>query len=860
MGKELLTLRDVSKYYTSGQQVVMGLNGVSLSFCAGEFVAITGESGSGKSTLAHVLGGFLPYESGELLLDGKPTSHYDSGDWERYRRDKISFISQNYGILPGSTVLSNVVSALRLSGMEKEEAKTEAESILRKVELWELRKRRAAKLSSGQKQRLSIARALAKPAPILLADEPTGNLDRENSEKVIALLAEAARDRLVILITHEFEEAADCATRRIALQDGRVTMDAALRELPAAPEEKREPAPARKKELSGYIAGVQLRARPVWCSIMALFFALTAFAVFAFLGTFIVNTDDSRTRLYDPTAFPNGNKTRIVAVRPDGADLTQEDFDALLSVEHVTSLERYGYVTDISYFYRENKDVFYHYNTLMTGGGFEAEPKSVERSVTLEGSGLFLKTVPLLAGEEEFLTAGRLPETMYEVVAVGDASMIGSRFPVYICDTKNWNLASYLVFTVEVVGVTDQGSHLYFSDELGRSLTSYVMQTQAAEEINGMLGVVIMPYEYDALIDERLLISAEGVVNELPDYYYYDEKNWPEGVNTVVEEGGQKLVLLGKAEWYMDEEGHMVQLAGAFDGVELPLYDGYDGEHYALELTVGNKKETVTLVRPDGTEEIVTRETDETGIGFLCAQRMYGSYAFQRMAGTEEGILYSFWGDEAVGIHGSTSYNAFTVARDAFDLLVTAGSGDQVSLFMEDYAFAERVLEQVRALGYIAVSPYANGATVISEELAAERMQTLEICLLALAAVVLLQIVVLRALFSVETENYSLLANLGLRRRAARRSVLWQVLLFALIGEVMAASAVAVCGHLEVERVVTLLQYLPVPYAVLTWAVHVALSLIAVLWIGSALSRQVYPATGTKSDLDLSSVEEEVGA
>ena len=111
-----------------------------------------------------------------------------------------------------------------------------------------------------------------------------------------------------------------------------------------------------------------------------------------------------------------------------------------------------------------------------------------------------------------------------------------------------------------------------------------------------------------------------------------------------------------------------------------------------------------------------------------------------------------------------------------------------------------------------------------------------------------------------ETENYSLLANLGLRRRAAKRSVLWQVLLFALIGEVMAAAAVAVCGHLEVERVVTLLQYLPVPYAVLTWAVHVALSLIAVLWIGSALSRQVYPATGTKSDLDLSSVEEEVGA
>lgn len=844
MGKELLELRDVSKYYTSGQQVVMGLNSVSLSFRAGEFVAITGESGSGKSTLAHVLGGFLTYESGELLLDGRPTSHYDSGDWERYRRDKISFISQNYGILPGSTVLSNVVSALRLSGMEKEEAKAEAETILRKVELWELRKRRAAKLSSGQKQRLSIARALAKPAPILLADEPTGNLDRENSEKVIALLAEAARERLVILITHDFDEAADCATRRIVLQDGRVTMDAILRESPAVPEEKKGAVPVHKKELSGYIAGVQLRARPVWCSIMALFFALTAFAVFAFLGTFIVNLDDSRTRLYDPTAFPNGNRNRIVVVRPDGADMTQNDFDTLLSVNHVTSLERYGYVTDISYFYRENVDVFYHYNTLMSGGGFDAEPKSVVRSVTLEGKGLFLKTVPQQAGEAEFLTAGRLPETMYEVVAVGDASMIGSRFPVYICDTKNWNLATYLLFTVEVVGVTDQGSHLYFSDELGRSLTSYVMQTEEAEEINGMLGVVIMPYEYDALIDERLLTSAEGVVNELPAYYYYDEKGWPYDTDTTIDKLNRLVVPAGEE----------------FAGIDIPLYEGYDGENYSLELTVGNKVETTVLTLPDGTEEIITKTTDELSIGFLCAQRMYGSFAFQRMGGTEEGILYSFWGDEAVGYHGSTSYNAFTVAREAFDLLVTAGSGDQVSLFMEDYAFAERVLEDVRALGYTAVSPYANGTTVVSEELAAERMQTLEICLLALAAVVLLQIVVLRAMFSVETESYSLLANLGLRRRAAKRSVLWQVLLFALIGEAVAVVAVAVCSNLEVERVVTLLQHLPVPYAILTWAVHVVLSLVAVLWIGSALSRQVYPATGTKSDLDLSCVEEEVGA
>ena len=172
----LLCLKDVSKYYTSGQSVVMGLNGISLSFRKGEFVAVTGESGSGKSTLAKVMAGILSYEAGGMTVNGRPTSHYGHADWERYRCDAVSFISQSYDILPGCTVLKNVVSALVLTGMERKQAAEKAEEILRQVELYDEKNRRAAKLSSGQKQRLSIARALAKPAPVLIADEPTGSV------------------------------------------------------------------------------------------------------------------------------------------------------------------------------------------------------------------------------------------------------------------------------------------------------------------------------------------------------------------------------------------------------------------------------------------------------------------------------------------------------------------------------------------------------------------------------------------------------------------------------------------------------------------------------------------------------------
>ena len=750
MAETLLTLQNLSKYYTSPQSVVVGLDRISLSFSRGEFVAVTGESGSGKSTLAHVLGGILPYESGELLLSGRPTSHYGREDWERYRLEQVSFISQSYGILPGSTALSNVVSALRLAGLDRAQARREAEAVLRKVELWEYRNRRAAKLSSGQKQRLSIARALAKPAPILIADEPTGNLDGENSAKIISLLAEAAKERLVILITHEFGEAKDHVTRHISLQDGRVTMDARLREgLPPSLPSPAKPATKKRRDLSGCITGLQLRSRPVWSVFMLFFFALTLFAVFAFAGTYIVALDDTSTRLYDDSGFQNGDSRRIVVCRADGMDMTAEDEAALLSVEHVENLERYRYLLDIKYAWQEEVDYRWRYTVDWAEGAphLPGSAEEVEAVMLIPDEMSFAKTVPLFADGREFLTAGRLPESTYEVVIAGDESLLGQVFPVYFQDCKNWGSKYFVYIQATVVGVTNYGSGLYFHEDIGEIFT--------ADLITAGEYLIYMPAT-DDLPNDEVRLQKEAY------------------------------------EWNRSRRGENFSITLA------DLDDIYDKDLYRSAICVGS--------------------------------------------------------------HLSTHPNAVEVSPAVFEELSYEGHGGQVSLMMEDYAYTDRVLADLYELGYAALSPYREGSVTQVAELAAQRMQTLRICLIALVVVLALQVVVLRAMFGLEVDSYRLLSHIGLDAKAAKRSLLWQVLLFAVFGQALGLLAIRLCGLAGIESVGRLLRYLPLPYAVLLSAIHLIASLAAALWVMGALRRQVYPDDRSVPDLDWSEYDKEVGA
>lgn len=224
----LIKLENVSKFYKSGEGVSVGMQKVSLSFNAGEFVAVTGESGSGKSTLLNVISGLDTYEDGELYINGEETSHFTIKNWEAYRAKYIGFIFQSYNIIDSYTVYQNVMLALEIQNYPKKDRKKRALELIDKVGLTSHKNHKAAKLSGGQKQRAVIARALAKDCPIIACDEPTGNLDSESSKQVIDLLHEISKEKLVIIVTHDFDEVKKYATRKIKIHDGEVVEDKVL--------------------------------------------------------------------------------------------------------------------------------------------------------------------------------------------------------------------------------------------------------------------------------------------------------------------------------------------------------------------------------------------------------------------------------------------------------------------------------------------------------------------------------------------------------------------------------------------------------------------------------------------------------
>ena len=254
----MLELKDICKRYVTQSFTQVALDSVSLAFRDNEFVAILGPSGSGKTTMLNVIGGLDHFDSGDLLIDGISTKDFRDRDWDAYRNNRIGFVFQSYNLIPHQTILENVELALTLTGVGHAERRQRAREALEAVGLGEHVNKRPSQLSGGQIQRVAIARALINDPEIVLADEPTGALDSTTSVQVMDLLKEVARDRLVIMVTHNPELAYQYATRIVNLADGKITDDSDPFDVAEAA--RREAKPTRKASMS-FVTALGLSAR-----------------------------------------------------------------------------------------------------------------------------------------------------------------------------------------------------------------------------------------------------------------------------------------------------------------------------------------------------------------------------------------------------------------------------------------------------------------------------------------------------------------------------------------------------------------------------------------------------------------------
>ncbi|MBQ3126562.1 MAG: ABC transporter ATP-binding protein, partial [Clostridia bacterium] len=254
----MLELKQVVKDYGSGETVVRALDGVDIAFRESEFVAILGHSGCGKTTLLNIIGGLDHYTSGDLIIRGTSTKEYDDRDWDAYRNHSVGFVFQSYNLIPHQTVLANVELALTISGVSRAERRRRATEALEKVGLGDQLHKKPNQMSGGQMQRVAIARALVNDPDILLADEPTGALDTDTSVQIMEILREIARDKLIIMVTHNPELAEEYASRIVRIRDGRLLADSNPYDPAAETPTKPAADPAARRVSMSFLTAVSL--------------------------------------------------------------------------------------------------------------------------------------------------------------------------------------------------------------------------------------------------------------------------------------------------------------------------------------------------------------------------------------------------------------------------------------------------------------------------------------------------------------------------------------------------------------------------------------------------------------------------
>lgn len=331
--KHLVELKNIGKIYDTNNLYTIGIRHIDLGFDLNEFVTIEGESGSGKSTLLNVIAANDTYEEGEMFFKGTETSHYSELEWDKYRERNISFIFQDFNIVENLTVLENV--ELALFYLEDANKRKElATDLINKVGLAKQINQKTSKLSGGEKQRTVIARALAKNSPIILADEPTGNLDSKSAMEIAALLKEVSKDKLVIVVTHNAEYFDKYSTRKIVLHDGGVVSDkpnnVKEEEIPQIDIEIKEDKKEKNRKNVLWLGGLNYKSRPKFTALMSAISVTFSIALFFIIALF-------SNRIIEPirqtvSENPIAGKTIVKKVSSD--NFSKSEYDKLLDEVH----------------------------------------------------------------------------------------------------------------------------------------------------------------------------------------------------------------------------------------------------------------------------------------------------------------------------------------------------------------------------------------------------------------------------------------------------------------------------------------------------------------------------------------------
>lgn len=370
----MLKLENVSKIYYTNGIVATGISKVNLELNIGEFVVITGESGSGKSTLLNVISGIDSYEEGEMYINDKETSHYTEKDFEEYRKKYIANIFQSFNLINSYTVYQNVELVLLLNGYKRKQIKKKVLDIIDKVGLTKFKNTKVSKLSGGQKQRVAIARAIVKDTPIIVADEPTGNLDTKSAYEIIELLKNVAKDKLVVIVTHNIEQVEKYATRIIKMHDGRMIQNTEIKNI----NEDSKITQASGKNITipnQYRLGIR-NTFNIFSKFILLFIVFTFMSV-AFLAEYsafkLVEHSTEESSGYSAN-LRDISKERILINKQNREPFTEDDYSKIKQLSNIDyiveddisldtefilrndTLNTYGYIKDINNF-KGNLDI-----------------------------------------------------------------------------------------------------------------------------------------------------------------------------------------------------------------------------------------------------------------------------------------------------------------------------------------------------------------------------------------------------------------------------------------------------------------------------------------------------------------------